>query len=99
MDTVSGRHLPAEPAGGPSDPSHSSVSRPDGAHQAQEMRGHRQKVLDALGNGGRTFQVARRAGMTTPKARYYLNQLEMAGRVLREPLLSFDHDLYWVPTP
>lgn len=58
------------------------------------------RVLEALGEGGRTFHVARRLGWQngTNLARRYLQRLEKAGKVERHPRFSYPNDIYWRPT-
>jgi DNA-binding IclR family transcriptional regulator len=61
------------------------------------MSGDRESVLTALGERGRTHQVAKRLGWPTPKARYYLTQLERAGKVRRDERYTSENDIYWIP--
>lgn len=68
-------------------------------HLAARGRGHREDVLEELGGGDRTFRIARNLGWTTARARYYLVQLERAGRVERDPRYTAGNDIYWRPCP
>lgn len=61
------------------------------------MIGHREAVLNALRDGGRTFHVAQRLGWNTPRARYYLTQLERSGEVERDERYTYENDIYWRP--
>ncbi len=53
-------------------------------------------ILAAVGDGARTFQVARRLSIPTPKARYHLKKLERLGIVKRCARLTFDNDIFWL---
>lgn len=62
-------------------------------------------VLAAVGDGGRTWQIARRLGgrWTSAKVRYRLDLLEAKGRVHRNPRYTYPNDIFWslgpLPTP
>ncbi|ODP39236.1 winged helix-turn-helix domain-containing protein [Sphingomonas turrisvirgatae] len=57
----------------------------------------RERIMAVIGEGGRTFQIAKRVGISTTKARYYLRTLENAGRVRRDDRYSSENDIYWRP--
>lgn len=59
----------------------------------------RGEIAEALGDGGRTFQVAKRCGVSTSVARYHLLSLERSGWVKRDARLSSENDIYWRPVP
>ena len=59
----------------------------------------RSEVGNAIGDGGRTFQIAKRCGVTTSVARYHLRALERSGWVKRDERLSSENDIYWRPVP
>lgn len=59
----------------------------------------RSDIIKAIGDGGRTFQIAKRSGVSTSVARYHLRSLERSGRVKRDERLSSENDIYWRPVP
>lgn len=58
----------------------------------------RERIMAVIGEGGRTFQIAKRVGISTTKARYYLRTLEDARRVYRDARLTYENDIYWRPS-
>ncbi len=58
-----------------------------------------ERILEKLGDGGRTHHVAARLGWQrgTNLARRYLLRLEKAGKVNRHPHYTAANDIYWIP--
>lgn len=58
-----------------------------------------ERILEKLGDGGRTHHVAKRIGLRngTALTRRYLLKLEKLGKVMRHPHYSAINDIYWVP--
>lgn len=57
------------------------------------------KLIEAIGDGARTFQVAARMGWGTPMTRRALYRLEKAGLIQRDVKHSAVNDVRWLPTP
>lgn len=53
-------------------------------------------ALGALGNGGRTFEVARRLGWSTTFTRRALLRLEREGKIARDARHSAVNDIRWI---
>jgi hypothetical protein len=60
--------------------------------------GDRERAIEAMGEGERTFRIAKRLGWTVTKTRYYIRSLEEAGRVERHPRYTADNDIFWRPS-
>lgn len=57
------------------------------------------KLIEAIGDGSRTFQVAARMSWGTPMTRRALYRLEKAGLIQRDAKHSAVNDVRWLPTP
>jgi DNA-binding IclR family transcriptional regulator len=55
------------------------------------------KALEALGEGGRTYQVAHKLGWSTVFTRRALLRLEREGKVRRDDRHSAINDIRWIP--
>ncbi len=52
-------------------------------------------ALAGFGEGARTFYLAAKLGWSTSKTRYYLLDLERAGKVERHPRYTAVNDIFW----
>jgi predicted ArsR family transcriptional regulator len=63
----------------------------------EQSDGIRGRVLAAVGQGNRTFRVARSVGLPTGLVRFHLWALERGGLVERVRHLSTSNGLFWRP--
>lgn len=57
------------------------------------------KIMQALGDGARTFHIARKMGWDTPRANRALRRLEKDGIVIRDTARSAANDIRWLRGP
>lgn len=55
------------------------------------------ELLEVLGEGDRTWRIAKKLRQPTSRVRRQLGRLQAAGRVKIDERLSYINDYYWIP--